>query len=106
MLAVIPGLPWPAVFALLCVGGFFAMFWFSPFWVLPTMVLTSSAAAAAIGAINMCGNMAGALGSPIVAEFKEAGWGDQATVAFVAVCFVLGAAFVGMVRVSRPGANE
>jgi ACS family tartrate transporter-like MFS transporter len=105
-LAIVPGLPWPAVFALLCVGGFFAMFWFSPFWVLPTTVLTASAAAVAIGIINMCGNIAGALGSPIVAGFKRAGWGDEVAVAFLAVCFVLGAAFVGMVRVSRRGASE
>lgn len=98
-LAVIPGLPWPAVFALLCVGGFFAMFWFSPFWVLPTVVLTSSAAAVAIGVINMCGNMAGALGSPIVAELKAAGFGDQGTVGFMAGCFVAGSVFVSLVRV-------
>ena len=40
----------------------------SPFWVLPTLTLTSSAAAVAIGVINMCGNMAGAIGSPVVGD--------------------------------------
>ena len=54
-LSVVPGQPWGLVFAWLCLAGFFAMFWFTPFWVLPTLTLTSSAAAVAIGVINMCG---------------------------------------------------
>jgi ACS family tartrate transporter-like MFS transporter len=98
-LAVTLDLPWLGVFALLCVGGFFAMFWFTPFWVLPTQTLASSAAAIAIGTINMCGNIAGAIGSPIVGTIKDAGGGDAAAMLFVAACFVLGALFVSMVRV-------
>jgi ACS family tartrate transporter-like MFS transporter len=101
VLSVIPGQPWELVFAWLCVGGFFAMFWFSPFWVLPTLTLTSSAAAVSIGIINTCGNIAGAMGSPAVGAMKDAGWGDGAALIFVAVCFAAGAVFVSMVRVPR-----
>ena len=60
-LSVIPGQPWLMVFAWLCLTGFFMFFWISPFWVLPTLSLTSSAAAVSIGVINMCANLAGAL---------------------------------------------
>ncbi len=100
-LAVIPGQPWLVVFGWLCLTGFFAMFWFTPFWVLPTMTLTSSAAAVSIGVINMCGNLAGGIGSPVVGAIKDAGGGDQTAMAFVAVCFALGAVFVVLVRVPR-----
>src|SRR5262249_22563391 len=45
VLSVVPGQPWGLVFAWLCLAGFFSMFWFTPFWVLPTLTLASSAAA-------------------------------------------------------------
>ena len=41
-LAMVPGQPWAVVFAWLCLAGFFVNFWYAPFWVLPTMTLTSS----------------------------------------------------------------
>ena len=104
-LSVIPGQPWPLVFAWLCVGGFFAMAWFSPFWVLPTLGLTSSAAAVAVAVINMSGNTAGAIGSPVVGAMKDAGIGDAAAMLFVAACFAVGAGFVSLVRVPRNGAS-
>lgn len=99
-LAMIPGQPWAAVFGWLCLAGFFAMFWFSPFWVLPGMTLTASAAAVAIATINMCGNVAGAIGSPLVGTLKDAGYGDQAPLV-VAVTFIVGAVFVSLVRVPK-----
>jgi ACS family tartrate transporter-like MFS transporter len=101
VLSVVPGQSWALVFAWLCLAGFFAMFWFSPFWVLPTMTLTSSAAAVAIGTINMCGNVAGAIGSPVVGMIKDAGGGDQAAMIFVAICFAFGALFVALVRIPK-----
>jgi len=97
-LAMIPGQPWELVFGWLCLVGFFAHFWFTPFWVLPTMTLTSSAAAVSIGIINMCANLAGAIGSPVIGVVKDAGWGDQAAMGLVTACYLLGAAFVATVR--------
>ena len=52
--SVAPGQSWSAVFAWLCIFEFFAFFWPSPFWVLPTLTLSASEAAVAIGFINIC----------------------------------------------------
>lgn len=100
-LSAVPGQPWLLVCVWLCLGGFFTMFWFAPFWVLPTITLTASAAAVAIGIINMCGNAAGAFGSPAIGMMRDAGWGDGAALLFVAACFVVGAVLVSQVRVPR-----
>jgi len=98
-LSAIPGQPWLAVFAWLCLAGFFANAWYTPFWVLPTLSLTLSAAAVAIGFINMCANLAGWVGSPIVGAMRDAGLGDGACLVFLAGAFAFGAVFVSMVRV-------
>lgn len=105
-LAAVPGLPWAAVFSCLCVAGFFANFWYSPFWVLPTQALTASAAAVSIGFINMWANSAGAIGSPVVGVIKDAGGGDRAAMLFVAATFATGGVIVGLMRVRRPGRAE
>ena len=65
------GHPWAWVFACLCLTGFFSYFWPSPFWVLPTLALSSSEAAVAIGFINICANIAGLIGSPVVGQLQE-----------------------------------
>ena len=49
--SMIPGQPFPLVMTWLCATGFAAYFWPSPFWALPTLTLTASAAAVAIGFI-------------------------------------------------------
>lgn len=99
-LSAIPGQPWVAVFIWLCLAGFFANSWYTPFWVLPTLSLTLSAAAVAIGFINMCANLAGWVGSPIVGQMRDAGLGDGACLLFLAGAFALGAVFVSMIRVA------
>ena len=66
------GMSWTAVFAWLCAFEFFAFFWPSPFWVLPTLTLSASEAAVAIGFINICANVAGLLGSPVIGEMRRA----------------------------------
>jgi MFS transporter, ACS family, tartrate transporter len=100
-LSVVPGQPWAAVFAWLCLAGFFANFWYTPFWVLPTLNLTSSAAAVSIGFINMCANLAGLAGSSAVGEMKAAGLGDRPCLLFLAAAFALGGAFVAAIGVRR-----
>lgn len=99
-LSVVPDQPWEAVFAWLCLAGFCAHFWYTPFWVLPTLGLTLSAAAVAVGVINMCANLAGGVGSPIIGEMRKAGLGDEACLLFLAASFGLGAVFVSMIRVA------
>ena len=99
--SVLPGQPWAAVFAWLCLAGFWAYFWIAPYWVLPTLALSSSAAAVAVGGINMCANLAGLVGNAGVGELKEAGVGDAECLLVLAGCYALGGVFVGMVRVRR-----
>ena len=58
-ISLIPGQPFAVVMVWLCLMGFCAMFWPSPFWVLPTMSMSASAAAVSIGFINICATSAG-----------------------------------------------
>ena len=101
--SAIPGQRWEAVFVWLCLTGFCANFWYTPFWVLPTLSLTLSAAAVAIGFINMFANLAGEIGSPVVGAMRDAGLDDRDCLLLLAACFVVGAVFVLMVRVPRRG---
>lgn len=101
-LSTIPGQPWEVVFGWLCLGGFCAHFWYTPFWVLPTLSLTRAAAAVAIGFINMWANLSGAVGSPVVGAMRDAGFGDRACLLFLASAFAVGALFVAGVPVQRP----
>lgn len=99
-----PGQSWPAVFAWLCATGFFANFWPSPFWVLPTLTLSASAAAVSVGFINICANLAGLIGSPIYGRMKTLQYGDRACLLFLAACYAGGGIFVAFLRVPRgPG---
>lgn len=101
-MSTVTGQPWPAVFAWLCLAGFCAYFWLAPYWVLPTRVLTSSAAAAAIGVINMCANLAGLIGSSVVGGLKSAGWDDRDCLLVLAGCYGAGGAAVALVRDRGP----
>lgn len=58
---------WPVIVMILCVGTF--MYAHLPaFWPIPTMFLGATAAASAIGFINMIGNLGGFLGPKLVGE--------------------------------------
>jgi MFS transporter, ACS family, tartrate transporter len=108
ILSLLPGQPWGLVFGWLCLMGFFAFFWCSPFWVLPTLSLSAGVAAVSIGFINMCANVAGLVGSPIVGEMKGAGIGERGCLLFLALCYLMGAVIISMLRVvrSRPRSLE
>jgi ACS family tartrate transporter-like MFS transporter len=67
--------------------------------VLPTLTLTESAAAVAIGLINMCANFAGFIGSPVVGRLRDAGFSARTCLLLLAACYLLGALLVSMVRV-------
>ncbi|MBX9625285.1 MAG: MFS transporter [Gemmataceae bacterium] len=104
-LSAVPGQPWAAVFGWLCLAGFGAYFWIAPYWVLPTLALSSSAAAVAVGVINMCANAAGLVGNAGVGELRAAGLGDAGCLLALAGCYALGGVFVGLVPVRREGAS-
>jgi ACS family tartrate transporter-like MFS transporter len=101
-LSVIPGQPWAIVFLWLCVAGFGAFFWIPPFWTLPTATLTASAAALAVGIINMCANLAGLFGSPIVGMMKDSGLGDRACLLFLAACYAAGGGIISLIGTRPP----
>jgi MFS transporter, ACS family, tartrate transporter len=103
--SVIPGQSWTVVFIWLCLTGFFANSWPSPFWVLPTLTLSSSAAAVSIGFINICANIAGLIGNPVVGTMKTAGASDQACLLFLACCYLAGGAVIALLRIPRHSAQ-
>ena len=95
-----PGQPVWLVLVWLCLTGFVAYFWPSPFWALPTLTLTASTAAVSIGFINMLANLAGFLGNYNVGWLKGHGFGDRACLLFLGSCYFLGGVFVSFVQVS------
>lgn len=99
--SVMRGQPWAMVFGWLCLVGFFASFWCSPFWVLPTLTVSASVAAVSIGFINMCANLAGLIGSPVIGGMKNAGFDDHACLLFLAACYALGGVIVALIRVPK-----
>jgi ACS family tartrate transporter-like MFS transporter len=105
VLSILPGQTWSMVFVWLCLAGFFANFWFTPFWVLPTLTLTSSVAAVSIGFINMCGNLAGLVGSAAIGEMKTAGLDDRACLLFLAANYAIGGLLVAALNVKLPSAQ-
>lgn len=104
-ISVIAGQSWNLVFFWLCLVGFFAFSWPSPFWALPTQTLPPAAAAVAIGFINMCANIAGLIGSPIVGTMEKHGFSQAARLQFLAGCYVVGGIIIAMLRI-RTSAKE
>jgi ACS family tartrate transporter-like MFS transporter len=99
--SLVPGQPWGGVFFWLCLTGFVAYFWPPPFWVLPTQALSASAAAVAIGFINICANVAGILGPPAVGWMKEAQFGVRSCLLFSVACYAAGGMLLALLRTSR-----
>ena len=99
--SAISGQPFAVVMMWLCFTGFAAYFWPSPFWALPTLTLTASAAAVSIGFINMCANLAGWLGNYQMGWLRSHGYSERECLLFLASCYLLGSLFTGLVRI-RP----
>ncbi len=100
-LSVIPGQSFAMVMFWLCLTACANSFWPSPFWVLPTVSLTASAAAAAVGLINSIGNLGGFIGPAIFGGLRTTGLSHNASLMFLASCYLLAAVLVMAVRV-RP----
>lgn len=98
--SAIPGQPFPLVMTWLCATGLAAYFWPSPFWALPTLTLTASAAAVSIGFINMFANVAGYLGNHFNGWLRDRGVGESGCLLFLAACYLAGGVLVSFVRVA------
>jgi ACS family tartrate transporter-like MFS transporter len=99
--SAITGQPFAVVMSWLCLTGFAAYFWPSPFWALPTLTLTASAAAVSIGFINMCANLAGWLGNYQMGWLLSHGYSERQCLIFLASCYLVGAIFTSLVKIQR-----
>ena len=66
---------------------------------LPTLALTSSAAAVSIGFINMSANIPGYVSNRVMGNMKDSGYDESACMLFLSAGFVVGALLVSMVRI-------
>jgi MFS transporter, ACS family, tartrate transporter len=65
--------------------------WIAPFWVLPTLLLSESPAAAAIGLINSLGNLGGFAGPFLVGYLLSMNWPFQRAVLTLCSAYVVAA---------------
>lgn len=96
--SVIPGQSFGTQMTWLCLTAFGAFFWISPFWTLPSLTLTASAAAAATGLINMGANIAGYLGNHATGWLRSHGYGETECLLFLAACFIAGGIILSFLR--------
>jgi len=104
--SAITGQPFAVVMTWLCLTGFAAYFWPSPFWALPTLTLTASAAAVSIGFINMCANLAGWLGNYQMGWLRSNGYSERECLVFLASCYLAGAVFTSLVKIQRTSPSQ
>jgi ACS family tartrate transporter-like MFS transporter len=100
-LSTMPNQSFPMVMFWLCLTGAAAYCWPPPFWVLPTMTLTETAAAASIGLINSIGNLGGFIGPYVFGWLRSNEFSHNASLLFLASCYMLAAILVLAVRVRR-----
>jgi hypothetical protein len=68
---------------------------------LPTLTLTESAAAVAIGFINMCANLAGYLGNHATGWLRSKGVPEGTLLLLLAGCYLIGGVLISFVKVPR-----
>jgi ACS family tartrate transporter-like MFS transporter len=95
-----PDQPPEAVWLWLYLMGFFLVFWAPPFWVLPTLSMSASAAAVSIAFINICANLSGTVGAPIVGRLRDMGLDDASCLRLAACCYLAGGAIIAALQVA------
>jgi ACS family tartrate transporter-like MFS transporter len=96
--STIPGQAFGTQMIWLCFTALGAFFWISPFWTLPSLTLTASAAAAATGLINMGANLAGYLGNHVTGWLRGHGYSESHCLHFLAACFIVGGIIISFLR--------
>ena len=95
----LPGQSFVVTMLWLSLAGLSLWAWSAPFWVLPTLALGESAAAASIGFINTIGNVGGFLGPSLVGYLLSTGRSPAVAVLFLSACFVASGALICTLRV-------
>lgn len=97
----IPGQSFVVTMIWLSITGMSLWAWSPPFWVLPTITMGESAAAASIGFINTIGNIGGFIGPSIVGYMLSAGRSPSVAVLFLSICFIASGALILTLRVPK-----
>jgi|HubBroStandDraft_5_1064220.scaffolds.fasta_scaffold38731_2 ACS family tartrate transporter-like MFS transporter len=97
--SAIPGQAFWLVMLWLCLAGAGIYAGAPSFWVLPTLTLQTTAAAASIGMINSLANLSGFVAPSIVGDFLDRGFSHSQVVPFLACCPLVAAALIAALRV-------
>jgi MFS transporter, ACS family, tartrate transporter len=100
----IPDQPLPITILWMCLTGLMLWAWAPSFWVLPTLKLGETAAAASIGFINSIGNLGGFVGPWFVGALLTSQGSYTTAVAVLCSCFLLAATLIGSLRIPHPAA--
>ena len=73
----------------------------SPFWTLPTILLSGPAAAASIALINSTGNLGGFVGPYLIGYLADSTGGYTAGIVYLIACGLVGSALVLSLRTTR-----
>ncbi len=101
-LSTVPGQSFPMVLTWLCLTTGAGYAFSAPFWVLPTLTLGESAAAASIGLINCIGNLGGFIGPSAVGFVLARTHSYPLGMIILALGAMLGAIVLLGVRVEPP----
>jgi MFS transporter, ACS family, tartrate transporter len=93
-LSCVAGLSFPIAMFWLCATGAVLFAWTPSFWVLPTLSLGESAAAASIGLINSLGNLGGFVGPSVVGYLLSKTNSHTMTNVFLAGSFIMAAVLI------------
>jgi ACS family tartrate transporter-like MFS transporter len=98
LLTTIPGQPFLLTMLWLCLTTLMLWAWAPAFWVLPSLLLSESAAAASVGLINSIGNIGGFLGPAVVGALLTANHSWSVAVVILSCAFFAAAALILSLR--------
>ena len=100
-LSALAGTPFPVVMLWLCATGAVLFAWVPSFWVLPSLTLDESAAAASFGLINSVGNIGGFVGPSVVGYLLSRSTSQAVTTGILGGSFVIAALLILAVGIAE-----